>query len=185
MRKFATVILTGLIVIGVAACGGGGSSKTIKTPNGNVTVDSNGGKIKINGKGGSVSIGGGGIPDGFPKSDVPLPDISTKDIVTSSSSTVNGKQIWSLTYKAGGTSAAKDYINKLKDAGYTEGNSTSSGGYSSAELSKGKYTVNVIGTSGSAGGTSGNTLTVAVRPSEASDTTTSDTSTSDTSNSGL
>jgi hypothetical protein len=180
MRKFATVVLAGFFVIGVVACGGGGSSKTIKTPNGNVTVDSNGGKIKIKDKNGSVSIGGGSIPDDFPKSDVPLPSINSKDIVTAGSSTVSGKQTWSVIYKAGGTSAAKDYVNKLKDDGYTEGNSTSAGGYSSTTLTKGKYTVSVIGATAS----SGNTLSISVRPSESSDTTTSDTSTSDTS-SGL
>ena len=181
MRKFATVVLAGFFVIGVAACGGGGSSKTIKTPNGNVTVDSNGGKIQIKDKNGSVSVGGGSIPEDFPKSDVPLPSISSKDIVTAGSSTIGGKKTWSIIYKSGGSSAAKDYINKLKDDGYSEGDSTSAGGYSSSSLSKGKYTVSVIG----AGASSGNTLTVAVRPSETSDTTTSDTSTSDTSNSGL
>ncbi len=180
MRKFAIALLVGACALGVAACGGGGSSKTIKTPNGNITVDSNGGKVQLKDKNGSVSIGGGGLPDGFPKSDVPLPSTNTKDIVTSSSSTVSGKQTWSVTYKAGGTNAAKDYVNKLKDAGYTEQSSTSAGsGYSSATLSKGKYEVSVLGTS--AGGS--DTLTVGVRPNESSDTTTSDSGSSG--NSGL
>ncbi len=177
MRKFATVVLAGFFVIGVAACGGGGSSKTIKTPNGNVTVDSNGGKIKINGKGGSVSIGGGSVPEDFPKSDVPLPDISTKDITGGASTKVNGKQQWSISYKTSEKNAAKDYASKLKDAGYTEDSSSSAGGYSSAQLSKGKYTVSVSG--GSISGA--NQLIIGVTPNENSDTTTSDTSTSDTS----
>jgi hypothetical protein len=174
MRKFATVLLASLFVIGVAACGGGSSTKTLKTPNGSVKVNGNGSKIQFKDKNGSVSIGGGSLPEGFPKSDVPLPSTNTKDIVTSSSSSVGGKQRWSITYNASGKNAAKDYLSKLKDAGFMEQGSSSAGGssaggsFSSATLSKGKYEVNVIGTSASGA----NTLTIAVSPNSSSDTST-------------
>ena len=165
MRKFATALFVGACVFGLAACGGGGGSDKVQ-------VGKDGKKVTISGgkSGADISVGGGELPDGFPKSDVPLPSTNTKDIVTSSSSSVGGKQRWSITYNASGKNAAKDYVSKLKDAGFTEQGSSSAGGssagssFSSATLSKGKYEVNVIGTSASGA----NTLTIVVSPNYSS-----------------
>lgn len=164
MRKFATALFVGACVFGLAACGGGGGSDKVQ-------VGKDGKKVTISGgkSGADISVGGGELPDGFPKSDVPLPSTNTKDIVRSSSSSVGGKQRWSISYNASGKNAAKDYVSKLKDAGFTEQGSSSAGGSSarssfSAFLSKGKYEVNAIGFSASGA----NTLAIVVSPNYSS-----------------
>lgn len=168
MRKFATALFVGAFVLGVAACGGGGGTDKVQ-------VGKDGKKITISdGKGGAnISIGGGAdLPEGFPKSDVPLPSDNKSDVISGGAVTAAGTTTWSVSYKVG-KDGAKAYKAKLEDAGYKadssystgSGDSTSSSFYS---LSNGKYNVNVIG------GTdrSQSTLVITVSPNKDSSTTT-------------
>ncbi len=165
MRKFATALFVGALVVGVAACGGGGSDK--------IGVSKNGKKITIgDGKNGNITIGGGSLPDGFPKSDVPLPSNSTSDIVSSGSVTASGNDTWTIAYKAT-KDGAKAYKSKLEDAGFKADSSYSSGSGSSGSssyysLSDGKYDVNVIGATDTKGQA---TLVITVTKAKASSTT--------------
>ncbi len=163
MRRIATAVLVGACVVGVAACGGGGS--------GTVTVKKNGTTLKVpkdcaaksaaakhpascdkfeakGNDGTSLSTSGGSLPTDFPKSDVPLPTTDNKEITASASLRPDTKRpeirVWSMTYKLGGLSAAQVYVNTLKSAGFTEESSGSASGHFTANLYKGKYAVSVL-----------------------------------------
>jgi hypothetical protein len=173
MRKFATALFVGACVFGLAACGGGGGSDKVQ-------VGKDGKKVTISGgkSGADISVGGGELPDGFPKSDVPLPSDNKSDIIAAGTVTASGTQTWTVSYKVG-KDGAKAYKAKLEDAGFKadssytgSGDNTSSSFYS---LKSAKYDVNVIG------GTDKNqsTLVITVTPNkDSSSTTTTDSSSS-------
>lgn len=160
-------------VFALGACGaaddavGNGSKGAIESATG-CKVNGNGDKADVKCKNGksSFSVGtGADLPDGFPKSDVPLPD---GKIVSSVSTEVDGKPAYNITVKVDGSvsTAADDYKAALEDKGFTLDENSSfslggSGGLTAFQARGTDWDVNVIGAGGTTGGDS-NALVVTV-----------------------
>jgi hypothetical protein len=128
MRRIVVLAALGMAgVLGLAACGGG-SSKTVSTPGGDVKVSKDGDKVTVEGKDGKGSFSAGtgtDLPSGFPKSDVPLPD---GDLVGAVQSKQGDKQVFVLTYKLKDAKGSlDDYKSALEDKGFKVDSSVSTG----------------------------------------------------------
>jgi hypothetical protein len=128
MRRILLVTALGMAgVLGLAACGGG-SSKTISTPGGDVKVSKNGDKVTVedkNGKGSFSAGSGTELPSGFPKADVPLPD---GDLIGAVESKQGDKQVYALTFKLKDAKGSlDDYKSTVEDKGFTIDSSVSTG----------------------------------------------------------
>lgn len=152
MRRLATALAVGSVVLGLAACGGGDGKTTIKTKEGELKVDTgkNNGSFSVKDKNGNETSFGASaeLPKDFPKSDVPLP----KGTITGSIfGSQGGKKTWTVTIDASGkiSDVADSYGSKLEDAGYTveQGfGSTSAGTDFASFVARGdKWDVNVAG----------------------------------------
>ena len=120
-------MITGLIaVFALGACGAAndavsdGAKGAIESATGcKADGDGNDATVECKNDKGSFSAGtGSDLPDGFPKSDVPLPD---GEIVSSISTEVDGKPAYNVTVKVDGTvsDAADEYRSELEDKGFT------------------------------------------------------------------
>jgi hypothetical protein len=131
----AVVLLAGLS--GVASCGD--ATKTVTTKNGKVKVD--GDKVTVETSEGTATIGKG-LPDGFPKDDVPLLD---EDVVSGVKGTPGGQFAWSVIQQT--SRSVEDVTAEVKkaftDAGYTQGQATEMGDVAVLQFTSDKYDVGV------------------------------------------
>jgi hypothetical protein len=173
MKRTVTIMIAGLAaVFALGACGAAtdavsdGAKGAIESATG-CKADGNGDETKVECKGkngGSFSVGTGELPDGFPKSDVPLPD---GEIVSSLSTEADGKPAYNVTVKVDGSvsKAADAYKSELVDKGFTvdEDGSFSLGGDGGLTAFQAKGTdwdVNVIGAGGTTKDSNGLVITV-------------------------
>jgi hypothetical protein len=133
-RATAAATIAAVLAIGGTACGSGKSATQKAVENatkGKVKIDDKGG-VTVDDNGNRVNLGGSELPQGFPKSDVPVPSDAT--LVGSFSDTKDGKHDWVLTYTVkGDTASVTDaYRSALTGAGYRiDGASSASAGGSS------------------------------------------------------
>jgi hypothetical protein len=131
----AVVLVAGLSL--VAGCGDGGA--TVSTKDGKVKVD--GDKVTVETSEGTATIGKG-LPDGFPKDDVPLLD---EDVVSGVKGTPCGQFAWSVIMQT--SRSVEDVAAEVKKdftaAGYTEGQGTAMGDVSVLQFTGDKYDVSV------------------------------------------
>src|SRR5690348_17631597 len=102
----------------LTGCGGG---KTVTTADGSkVHVDGDGNSATVKDSNGNEITVGKGLPDGFPKDEVPVIDGT---IIGGSKGTSGGPFAWSVVIQKDGdaTEIFDDASSKLKDAGYTSG----------------------------------------------------------------
>lgn len=129
------VLLAGLST--VAACGDNGT--TVSTKDGKVKVE--GDKVTVKTSEGTATIGKG-LPDGFPKDDVPLLD---EDVLSGVKGTQGGPFAWSVVMQT--SRSVEDVTAEVKkdftDAGYTEGQGTAMGDVSVLQFTSDKYDVGV------------------------------------------
>jgi hypothetical protein len=124
----------------VAGCGDDG--KTVVTKDGDkVSVDADKGEVTVESDEGTFTAGQG-LPDGFPKDDVPLLD---ENVVSGVKGTPDGQFAWSVVMQ---TSRAIDDVTAevQKDfaaAGYTAGQSTVMGDVSILQFTDDDYEVGV------------------------------------------
>lgn len=173
MKRTLTIMIAGVTaVFALGACGaatdavGDGAKGAIESATG-CKADGNGDDATVECKNdkGSFSAGtGSDLPDGFPKSDVPLPD---GEIVSSISTEVDGKPAYNVTVKVDGSvdDAAEDYKSDLEDKGFTlDEDSTFSlggdGGLTAFQAKGTDWDVNVIGAGGSTEDSNGLVVTV-------------------------
>jgi hypothetical protein len=132
----ALVLLAGLST--VAACGDSGGT-TVSTKDGKVKVDHD--KITVETSEGTATIGKG-LPEGFPKDDVPLLD---EDVLSGVRGTSGGPFAWSVVMKT--SRSVEDVTAEVKkdfaDAGYTEGQGTAMGDVAVLQFTSAKYDVGV------------------------------------------
>ena len=121
----------------VAACGDNGT--TVTTKDGSVTVD--GDTATVETSEGTATIGKG-LPDGFPKDDVPLVDDKVLSGVKGSS---GGPFAWSVVMQT--SKSISDVTAEVKkdfaDAGYTTGQGTEMGDVAINQFTSSKYEVSV------------------------------------------
>lgn len=121
-RRPLALVFAGLLGAGVlAACSGGGSDGSTSS-----TTTKPGSTLPLSGDNG-VTIGDAKIPASFPRDDVPLPEGGTLEAVVSGK---QGKGYYSLTYSVNGkdlAAAARDYKQRLTDAGFRIEASSSAG----------------------------------------------------------
>lgn len=152
MRRVATALAVGSLVLGMAACGGDDKA-TIKTKDGEVKIeggeDGNGSFTFKDADGNEGSFGASSeLPKDFPKSDVPLPK---GEVTASLFGSEKGKKSWTITMDVGGklSSVADDYTSKLEDAGFTVdegfGGSGDGSDFTSFTAKGDTYDVHVIG----------------------------------------
>ncbi len=185
MKRTVTIMIAGLTaVFALGACGAAtdavsdGAKGAIESATG-CKAEGNGDETKVECEGkdgsGSFSVGTGDLPDGFPKSDVPLPE---GEIVSSLSTDVDGKPAYNVTVKVDGSvsKAAEDYKSELEDKGFTLDEDSSfslggSGGLTAFQAKGTDWDVNVIG----AGGTTkdSNALVITVTEHDSTTDTTS------------
>jgi hypothetical protein len=188
MKRTLTIMIAGLTaVFALGACGAAedavsdGAKGAIESATGCKVDEANSDNAKVECKGkdgsGSFSVGTGELPDGFPKSDVPLPD---GKVVSSISTEVEGKTAYVVTVKVDGSvgSASDDYKQALEGKGFTvdEENSFSlggSGGLTAFQVEGTDWDVNVVGAGGTAGAENSNGLVVTVSAHDSSTDTTS------------
>jgi hypothetical protein len=131
----AVVLLAGLTT--VSACGDGGTTVTSK--DGKVKVDDD--KVTVETSEGTATIGKG-LPDGFPKDDVPLLD---EDVVSGVKGTPGGPFAWSVVMQT--SRSVEDVTAEVKkdfaDAGYTQGQGTVMGDVSVLQFTSDTYDVGV------------------------------------------
>ncbi len=184
MKRTVTIMIAGLVaVFALGACGaatdavGDGAKGAIERATG-CKANGSGDETKVECEGkdgkGSFSVGTGELPDGFPKSDVPLPD---GEIVSSLSTGVDGKTAYSVTIKVDGSvsEAAKAYQSDLTDDGFTldEDGSFSlggGGGLTAFQATGTDWDVNVVG---AGSGKGENALVVTVTEHDSTTDTTS------------
>ena len=187
MKRTLTIMIAGLTaVFALGACGaasdavGHGAKGAIESATGcKVNGSDKNTKVECKGKDGkgSFSVGDGAtLPDGFPKSDVPMPD---GKIVSSISSEINGKPAYIVTVKVDGSvgTAADDYKQTLEDKGFTTDDNSSfslggSGGLTAFTVTGADWDVHVVGAGGTAG-SEGNGLVVTVATHDSTTDTTS------------
>jgi hypothetical protein len=190
MKRTLTIMIAGLTaVFALGACGaasdavGNGAKGALESATGcKVNGSNKNAKVECKGKNGkgSFSVGDGAtVPDGFPKSDVPLPD---GKIVSSISTDMNGKPAYVVTVKVDGAvgSTADAYKQTLVDKGFTADDNSSfslggSGGITTFKVTSSSWDVNVVGAGGTAGG-SDNGLVVTVSQHDSTTDTTSSSS---------
>jgi len=187
MKRTLTIMIAGLTaVFALGACGSAtdavskGAQGAIESATGCKVDAHNDKNTKVECKGkngkGSFSVGTGDLPDGFPKSDVPLPD---GKIVSSISSEISGKPAYIVTVKVDGSvgTAADDYKQTLEDKGFTTDDNSSfslggSGGLTAFTVTGANWDVHVVGAGGTAG-SEGNGLVVTVATHDSTTDTTS------------
>jgi hypothetical protein len=186
MKRTLTIMITGLIaVLAFGACGAAndavsdGAKGAIESATGCKVDEANKDNTKVECKGkdgqGSFSVGTGDLPDGFPKSDVPLPD---GKIVSSISSEINGKPAYIVTVKVGDSvgTAADDYKQTLVDKGFTADEESSfslggSGGLTAFTVKDSDWDVHVVGAGGTAGDDSNGLVVTVATHDPTTDTT--------------
>lgn len=117
MRKIRFVLLlTAASMAVLSACG---SSQTIKTPSGNVTVSENGNSfVAESNNGGKTEVSQGKtLPDTFPK-EVPIPDKSTIDGSVQSTKDGTSTIMITLTTDMSASEVSQLYSSFMKDKGY-------------------------------------------------------------------
>ena len=187
MKRTLTIMIAGLTaVFALGACGSAtdavskGAQGAIESATGCKVDAHNDKNTKVECKGkdgkGSFSVGDGAtLPDGFPKSDVPMPD---GKIVSSISSEINGKPAYIVTVKVGDSvsTAADDYKQALEDKGFTTDPNSSfdlgGGGLTAFTVKGTDWDVHVVGANGTAGA-GGNGLVVTVATHDPTTDTTS------------
>jgi hypothetical protein len=182
MKRTVTIMIAGLVaVFALGACGaatdavGDGAKGAIESATGcKANGDGDDAKVECKTDKGSFSAGAGTeLPDGFPKSDVPLPE---GEIVSSISTDVDGKAAYNVTVKVDGSvgKAADDYQSELEDKGFTvDGDSSFSigGGIVGFQAESSDWDVNVVGAGGTSGADSNGLVVTVTEHDSSSDTT--------------
>ena len=122
----------------LTGCGG----KTVTTSDGSkVHVDGNGDSATIKTDDGEISVGKG-LPDGFPKDDVPVIDAT---IIGGSKGAAGGPFAWSVVVQADGdaTDVFGEVKSKLEGAGFTSGQGMDMGEVHTGQFTSAKYDVSV------------------------------------------
>ncbi len=191
MKRTLTIMIAGLAaVFALGACGAAsntvsnGAKKAVEDATGcKVNGSDKSTKVECKGKNGkgSFSVGEGAtLPDGFPESDVPMPD---GKIVSAISSEINGKPAYIITVKVDGSvgTVADDYKQTLEDKGFTADKDSSfslgggSGSLTTFTVRSADWDVNVVGAGGTTGKDS-NGLVVTVSTHDSTTDTTDTTS---------
>ena len=118
MRRWRyTVAVGALSVVALAACDSGGS-KDVSVPGGTASVSDNGDQTTVKDGSGQASFGGKGLPDTFPKNDVPLP--ANSDVQTYFTGGTGNRQGWTITLKVDKVKKTSEaYRKALVKAGFT------------------------------------------------------------------
>ncbi|RNL81401.1 hypothetical protein EFL95_03450 [Nocardioides marmorisolisilvae] len=137
MRNLSAIAL---LVASLALTGCGG--KTVTTSDGSkVHVDGNGDGATIKTDDGEITVGKG-LPDGFPKDDVPVVDGT---IIGGSKGTDTGPYAWSVVVQSDGDASDVfgDAKSKLEGAGFTAGQNMDMGEVHTGQFTSAKYEVSV------------------------------------------
>jgi len=131
---------TGLLVASLMLTGCGG--KTVTTSDGSkVHVDGNGDSATIKTDDGEITVGKG-LPDGFPKDEVPVVD---GKIIGGSKGTAGGPYAWSVVLQADGDAADvfADVKSELEGAGFTGGQAMDMGEVHTGQFTSSQWGVSV------------------------------------------
>ena len=141
--KVRNVVVVALLAAGLGLTGCGSDSKTVKTADGSkVTVKKDGEGLTVKNDQGEFSVGQG-LPDGFPKDEVPLVD---GKVLSASKGADGTRFVWSVLIQVDSSvdDAAASAKSKLEGAGFTAGeNSMTMGEMSVNEYNSSKYKVSV------------------------------------------
>jgi hypothetical protein len=137
-RAFAVVFVLVASVGSLSACGDGGGT-SVSTKDGSVKVDKD--KVTVQTSEGTATIGQG-LPEGFPKKDIPLLD---EKIVNGVKGSDGGPFAWSvvMTSSRNVTDLSKDVTKAFASAGYTAGRTNELGDVSIHQFTNDTYDVGV------------------------------------------